>query len=230
MPPNVALYVDDVGPLGGRVEITQAVPSRSGRNQAGYGVDSVTNRGRRLALLGGRRRRVPTFHAIYKEYFNFVWSCAARLGVERSALDDVVQEVFIVIHAKLHSLENPEALRSWIYSVVRRTASNHRRTLRMRAAAGIEIDIEDAIRSPKPTPFEQAERSAELALAASLLAELDEPKREVFALVELHELTVPEVAATLGIPLNTAYSRLRLARQAFEAALDRHRARSKGTR
>jgi RNA polymerase sigma-70 factor (ECF subfamily) len=51
----------------------------------------------------------------------------------------------------------------------------------------------------------------------------------VFALVELDEFTVPEVAKILDIPLNTAYSRLRLARQAFEAALARHGARSKGT-
>ena len=60
-----------------------------------------------------------------------------------------------------------------------------------------------------------------------MLAELDEPKREVFSLVELEELTVPEVADALEIPLNTAYSRLRMAREAFEAALARHEARTK---
>jgi RNA polymerase sigma-70 factor (ECF subfamily) len=174
-------------------------------------------------------RRVPPFHAIYREYFNFVWSCAARLGVEPSALDDLVQEVFIVIHAKLHTLENPDALRSWIYGVVRRTASSHRRAARTQAAAGIELGIEQEHRSRAPTPLEQTERSADLQLLANLLAELDESKREVFALVELDEFTVPEVAKMLEIPLNTAYSRLRLARQAFEAALARHIARSKGT-
>jgi RNA polymerase sigma-70 factor (ECF subfamily) len=192
----------------------------------------MTDRGRRLPLLGGltMARRVPPFHAIYKEYFNFVWSCAAGFGVAPSALDDLVQEVFIVIHAKLHTLENPDALRSWIYGIVRRTASNHRRSLRSQAAAGLEIGIARDLRSPKPSPSEQMERSDELALLVSLLDELDESKREVFALVELDELTVPEAAKTLGIPLNTAYSRLRLARQAFEAALARYNARSKGTR
>ena len=53
------------------------------------------------------------------------------------------------------------------------------------------------------------------------MQELDEPKREVFMMVELDELTVPEVAEILDIPLNTAYSRLRAARQAFEEALER---------
>jgi RNA polymerase sigma-70 factor (ECF subfamily) len=77
-----------------------------------------------------------------------------------------------------------------------------------------------------PTPLEQAETNAELQLLASLLAELDEPKRDMFTLVELEELSVPEAAEILEIPLNTAYSRLRLARQAFEAALARHEARA----
>jgi len=44
-------------------------------------------------------------------------------------------------------------------------------------------------------------------------------------MVELDELTVPEIAEILEIPLNTAYSRLRVARQAFEDALARHSAR-----
>jgi RNA polymerase sigma-70 factor (ECF subfamily) len=59
----------------------------------------------------------------------------------------------------------------------------------------------------------------------SLLDELDPAKREVFTLVEIDELTVPEAASVLEIPLNTAYSRLRVARQDFEAALARRAAR-----
>jgi RNA polymerase sigma-70 factor (ECF subfamily) len=59
-----------------------------------------------------------------------------------------------------------------------------------------------------------------------LLAELGDSKRELFELVELEELSVPEVADMLQIPLNTAYSRLRAARQAFEAAFARYEARN----
>jgi RNA polymerase sigma-70 factor (ECF subfamily) len=57
-----------------------------------------------------------------------------------------------------------------------------------------------------------------------LLDDLDEAKREVFVLAELQELTVPEIAQSIGIPVNTAYSRLRAARQAFEEALARRAA------
>lgn len=165
---------------------------------------------------------MPSFQAVYRKYFGFVWSSARRLGVEPAAIDDLVQEIFIVIHAKLDTLERPEALRSWIYSVVRRTVSTHRRAKRAQP-----LGLEGSVEAPShaPTPHEQIESSQELQLLQSLLAELDEPKREVFALVELEELSVPEVADALEIPVNTAYSRLRAARQAFEAALARHEAR-----
>ena len=140
-------------------------------------------------------------------------------------MDDVVQEIFFVIHAKLDTLENPAALRSWIYGVVRRSVSSHRRARRSRMGAGMAVGLEAEVVSDIPTPLEQTETNADLRLLGELLAELDESKREVFAMVELDELSVPEVAALLGIPLNTAYSRLRAARQAFASALARHRAR-----
>jgi RNA polymerase sigma-70 factor (ECF subfamily) len=75
-----------------------------------------------------------------------------------------------------------------------------------------------------------AERNAELELLESVLAELDEPKREIFVMVEVLEMTVPEVVQALEIPLNTAYSRLRMARQSFEEVLVRHEARSEENR
>jgi RNA polymerase sigma-70 factor (ECF subfamily) len=169
---------------------------------------------------------VPSFQSVYRQYFDFVWSSARRFGVESESMDDLVQEVFIVIHAKLETLDKPEALRSWIYGVVRRVVSTHRRARRGRLGAGLAVGFAGEVASHEPTPLEQTETNAELQLVASLLAELDEPKREVFGLVELEGLTVPEAAEVLAIPLNTAYSRLRAARQAFEAALARHEARS----
>jgi RNA polymerase sigma-70 factor (ECF subfamily) len=75
-----------------------------------------------------------------------------------------------------------------------------------------------------------AERNAELELLENILAGLDEPKREVFVMVEILEMTVPEVVQALDVPLNTAYSRLRLARQDFEEALAKHEARNQERR
>jgi RNA polymerase sigma-70 factor (ECF subfamily) len=174
---------------------------------------------------------VPSLQTIYKEYFDFVWSSARHLGAMGDAIDDVVQDVFIVIHHKLATLQRPEALRSWIYGIVRRTVSDYRRSRRTRDAAGARLGAEfKSSRPSQPSPLEMAERNAELELLESVLSELDETKREVFVMVEVLEMTVPEVVQALEIPLNTAYSRLRLARQSFEEALARHEARDEENR
>jgi RNA polymerase sigma-70 factor (ECF subfamily) len=54
-----------------------------------------------------------------------------------------------------------------------------------------------------------------------ILEAMEPDKREVFALMELEQLSAPAVAEMIGVPLNTVYSRLRLARARFEQALAR---------
>lgn len=170
---------------------------------------------------------LPEFEAIYDEYFRFVWTSARRLGVAPEAMDDLVQEVFIVIHAKLSTVRQPESLRSWIYGIVRRSVSSYRRSGATARGALLVPAEESALPAREPSPLEIAEQSAQLELLSNLLAGLSDVKREVFILAELEEMSVPEIAAALEIPLNTAYSRLRHARQEFEAALARRTASAK---
>ena len=170
---------------------------------------------------------LPSFATIYKLYFDFVWASVRRLGVRDHAIDDVMQEIFVVVHSRLHTLQQPDSLRSWIYGVVRRTVSTYHRTRGVWPDDRQEGWTEEVIDSQQPTPFQQTEQNKQLQLLATLLAELDENKREIFVLAELEEMSAPEIAQALGIPLNTAYSRLRTARQAFEQSLARHNAREK---
>jgi len=168
-----------------------------------------------------RSALVQNFAAVYRDYFDFVWSCTRRLGVSAATIDDVVQEVFIVIHARLHTLERPEALRSWIYGIVRRVVSAHRRARRSKPDVGAPVDLSELPELRQPTPAELAEQNDQVKLLWSVLGELDDDKREVFVLAELEEMTAPEISEAIDIPVNTAYSRLRAARQAFNEALAR---------
>ena len=175
--------------------------------------------------------RVPDLQAIYKEYFNFVWSTARHLGATADAIDDVVQDVFMVVHSKLSTLQRPESLRSWIYGIIRRTLSDYRRARRIRNAAEAKLGAE--IKSNQPShasPLENTERNAGLELLQRILSELDDPKREIFIMVEILEMTVPEVVQVLAIPLDTGYSRLRKARLYFDEALARHEAQNEKNR
>jgi len=169
---------------------------------------------------------LPSFEAIYEQYFDFVWSMTMRLGVLGAATDDVVQEIFMIVHGRLSTLRQPASLRSWIYGIMRRTVSDYRRSQRSRAAFGETLAVEADVRHASPqTPLDVTEQHDRVKVLQSLLEELDPIKREVFVLAELEEMSVPEIAEILEIPLNTAYSRLRLAREAFEQCLARRAAR-----
>jgi RNA polymerase sigma-70 factor (ECF subfamily) len=175
----------------------------------------------------GPNFRVPTFAEIYRTYFGFVWSCTRRLGVTEAEIDDVVQEVFIVINGRLSTLQQPESLRSWVYGIVRRTVSTHRRAKRAKVVHTAEYVAQPEMQYPQmPSPQQLAEQSDQVRLLWSLLDKIDPAKREVFVLAELDEMTAPEIASAIEVPLNTVYSRLRAARQELEEALQRHNART----
>jgi RNA polymerase sigma-70 factor, ECF subfamily len=170
----------------------------------------------------------PSFRGVYHQYFDFVWSSARRLGVPAEAVDDVVQEIFIVVHARLETLERPESLQSWLYGVVRRTVSTYHRARRARATREApEAVVDDCVSPCQPSPLDLAVMSDEVKRLRRLLGQLDAAKREVFILAELEEMTMPEIAQAIGIPLNTAYSRLRAARHELSEAVSRHTAQQR---
>jgi RNA polymerase sigma-70 factor, ECF subfamily len=175
-----------------------------------------------------RETPLPSFRSVYDQYFDFVWSCTRRLGVTVDAVEDVVQDIFVVVHARLPTVERPASLRSWLYSVVRRTVSSHHRGRRTRTAhESVDVAVEEEASPVQPSPLDLAVLSDEVQLLWRLLGELDPPKREVLVLAELEEMTVPEIAPAIGIPLNTAYSRLRAARHDFNEAFLRHAAQQR---
>lgn len=83
----------------------------------------------------------------------------------------------------------------------------------------------DALAHDGPLPDAQLAAAQDRALVLAALETLDHERRVVFVAAEIEELSMPEVAAALGIPLNTGYTRLRLARADFAAAVGRLRPR-----
>jgi RNA polymerase sigma-70 factor (ECF subfamily) len=162
---------------------------------------------------------LPAFRTLYDDYFDFVRSWTRRMGVRADALEDVVQEIFLVVHLRVHTVERLGSLRSWLYSVVRRTVSTYHRSRRARSAReSLQDGLGDSPDIMRPSPLEVAVLSDELQLVWRRLCELDAPKREVFILAEVDQMTAPEIAQAVGIPLNTVYSRLRIARHEFNLA------------
>jgi RNA polymerase sigma-70 factor (ECF subfamily) len=155
-----------------------------------------------------------TFDDVYAAHFAYVWRILRTFGVAEAALEDAAQDVFVVVHRRLPEFEGRAAITTWLFAIARRVASAHRRKA---PDARTEPLADDPVGASDT--FAAFSRAQAAATVLSILDTLDEDKRTVFALVELEQLSVPEVARMLDINLNTAYSRLRLARVAFETAV-----------
>jgi RNA polymerase sigma-70 factor, ECF subfamily len=161
-----------------------------------------------------------SFEALYHEQFAFVWRSTRRLGVSPSALDDVVQEIFLVVHKKLASFEGRSSLKTWLFGIVRRVVADHRRSKRRKPTSPMPADDFESVRDPNASA---PHRSFEVVdLVDCLLESLDEDKREVFILAELEQMTLAEIAVATNTNPNTVASRLRAARRYFEEAFERH--------
>lgn len=158
--------------------------------------------------------------AIYREHRDFVWRCLYHQGVDGSFVEDALQDVFLVVHRKLAIFDGRTSVRSWLYGISRRIASEYRRGTR-RGTRHLHL-LPDPGQEPSRNEYG---RVAALQVMQQLLESLDEPKREVFILAELEGMTAPEIAEVLQINVNTIYARIRAARKSFDKAVARHELR-----
>lgn len=162
-----------------------------------------------------------TVAELYDHHAAMVFRALRALGVADASLDDAVQDVFLVVHRRLAEFEGRSAITTWLYGIARRVASDHRRR---RPLGTGPMDALTHVADGRPAPDQQVARRQAARAVLDILDEMDPDKREVFALMELEQLSAPAVAELLGVPLNTIYSRLRLARARFEQALARRAA------
>lgn len=165
--------------------------------------------------------RTRGFRALYEAHVDFVWRNLRRLGVYESDVEDRTQEVFVVAHRRFDQFEDRgHGPRAWLFQIVLRVASDARRHRRRHpedpdggdalGRAGVEAPQADALL-----------RNEALSQLDAALETIDVGRRTVLVLHEIEEMTAPEIAQVLGIPLNTVYSRLRVARAELEQALGR---------
>lgn len=158
---------------------------------------------------------------LFRDHAAFVANFAARLGVPRTELDDVVQDVFLVAHRRGGFTPGPARPTTWLAEIALRVVSSHRRRLRRSREEpdGDAIAAAEARRGS--SPGEQAEANESLRRVQQALDVLDEGKRAVFILFELEGESCEAIAAGLGIPIGTVYSRLHNARKQFMEAYAR---------
>ena len=157
----------------------------------------------------------PSLRTVFDEHARYVIRTLRHFGIKEADVEDVAQEVFVTVHRKLPEFEGRSKLRTWLYAICLRVASDHRRrayVVRERVTENPPVD------SGERTGAEPDASLESRAFVQQLLGTLDEDKRAVLILYDIEGLAMREVAEVIGCPLQTAYSRLHAARELLRVA------------
>jgi RNA polymerase sigma-70 factor (ECF subfamily) len=167
------------------------------------------------------------FQSLYKQEFGYAWRTLRRLGVRESDLPDLAHDLFVVVFRHLSDYDSSRPVRPWLFGIAFRVVSDYRRSARVvRETLGDGPEVVDRAPSPDDQIAERQAREAVMRVLDALALD----RRAVLVMHDIDGHPVPEIAAALAIPVPTAYSRLRLAREDVAAAVKRLRAREKGGR
>lgn len=162
---------------------------------------------------------------LFRAHAGFVANTLRRFGVAPADIPDQLQEVFLVLFRVQASFDPKRPVRPWIFGVTYRIAARYRRA----KGPSTEQVLEENLKDHAPLADTALETKEAQALVLSALQAMEFSRRAVFVLADLEGESVPTIADALQIPLNTAYSRLRLAREDFVGAVTRLR-RKQGER
>ncbi len=156
--------------------------------------------------------RSAQFRRLYSRHFRLVWSVVGQLGLYGAAREDAAQEIWIVVVRRLHTLDPQASERAWLCAIAKKVVWRLRRNTQR-----FDARVAAFAHAPRCTPADASTRYEAATTAAEALRSLSDAQRRVLVLTLVHGFTAPEVSAALELPLNTVYSRLRLARQRLAA-------------
>jgi RNA polymerase sigma-70 factor (ECF subfamily) len=159
---------------------------------------------------------IDEFQAIFAAEFSYVCRALRRLGVRHADLEDVAQEVFVSVHGKFAGYDRARPVRPWLFAFALRAASNYQRLARHARERPAESEGESA-HTPEVALADRQKQ--ELVLGALEGVPLE--RRSALIMHDIDGFSAPEIADALAVPLNTVYSRVRVARDEFRAALRR---------
>lgn len=165
-------------------------------------------------------RSGPALEAVYSAHWPFVLRSIRRLGVPRPLVEDLAQEVFVVVAEQLPTYRPTAKIQTWLFAIVFRVVRGQQRRWRRQARR-----VEPPLGASPPPPDEALARDQAAELLERLMDDLSPEQRAVFTMVELEDMSVPDIGEAMGLSQNTIHSRLRLARRKLERALARHHAR-----
>jgi RNA polymerase sigma-70 factor (ECF subfamily) len=176
-----------------------------------------------IPALGPGDAATPSrsFDELYERWFETVSRWVRALGACDADRDDVVQEVFLVVHRRLSDFDGQNEA-GWLYQIARRKVRDYRRLLWIKHLFGLSnVSVEGSLLSTHRGPLEELETKRKSELLTQLLDQLNEDQRAAFVLFEIEGVGGEEIAALTGVPVNTIWGRIFKARKALRKQLQR---------
>jgi len=167
--------------------------------------------------------------AVYAAQKDFVWLTLQRMGIRRPDLEDVFQDVFVIVHKRLHTYSPEAKLTAWLYGICLRSVARHRRRAfrRHERVDGVEADVAqpgvENWHAQTEAPDEQLRRNERQATLNALLDTLDPEHRAVVVMFEIEDQSCADIGELIGVPVGTVHSRLHTARRKLAQAAERRR-------
>jgi RNA polymerase sigma-70 factor, ECF subfamily len=150
---------------------------------------------------------------VVSELYAPVYRFALALAESETEAADLTQETFLILCRQHEQVREPEKIKAWLFTTLRRTF------LRLRRGRQARAEMELKPKHEPPTVDSAGERSADAGAVLSALSELEEGHRTVLELFYLGELSYKEISAALKIPVGTVMSRLSRGKERLRGAL-----------
>jgi RNA polymerase sigma-70 factor (ECF subfamily) len=176
------------------------------------------------------------FAWLIAHYHQPIFSLLARTVRNSADAADLTQEVFVKVFRGIHGFHGESSLRTWIYRIALREASNQRRWWMRHQQHEIPIEqemgegdngrpvlLKDMLVDPAESPYDAALHEENRAHVEQALRQVPEPFRSTLILRDIEGFSYEEVAAMQGVNLGTVKSRLVRGRASLRALLEASR-------
>jgi RNA polymerase sigma-70 factor (ECF subfamily) len=166
------------------------------------------------------------FRTIYEARFDEVSRWIRALGCPEADREDLVQDVFVVVHRRLRDFDG-DNLAGWLYQIARRRVRDFRRLSWVKHLLFGSVPLSNDLTTCEASAAESLETKEKRAILESLLANLSESNRAALLLFEIDGYSGEQIAQIQGVGLNTVWARIHHARKKLKAWLARAEQREK---
>ncbi len=156
---------------------------------------------------------VDAFEQIYRAYAPFVFNVALRMLQKREDAEEIVQEVFVMVHGKLNGFMFRSSLKTWVYRITANQCLNYLEKHKRHNKGRVDFeDVSGSLSTANETHV-SIEKEDQAHRVEQLLSLLNPDEKACVVLRSIEGLSYEEISKSLNVNINTVRTRLRRARE-----------------